>query len=56
MFQVEQVHLHTCLGCYVVVVFHFHNDVPPEPQQNVSMAAVLGAIPCLGHSNVVFIL
>ena len=35
---------------------HFHNDVAPEPQQNVSMAAVLGAITCLGHSNVVFIL
>ena len=35
---------------------HFHNDVPPEPQQNVSMAAVWGATTCLGHSNVVFIL
>ena len=35
---------------------HFHNNVPPEPQQNVSMAAVWGAITCLGHSNVVFIL
>ena len=55
MFKVEQVHLHTCLGCCVVVVFPFHNDVPPEPQQNVSMAAIWGAITCLGHSNVVFI-
>ena len=35
---------------------HFHNDLPPESQQNVSMAAVWGAITCLGHSNVVFIL
>ena len=35
---------------------NFHNDVPPEPQQNVSMAAVWGAITCLGHSNVLFIL
>ena len=35
---------------------HFHNDFPPEPQQNVSMAAVWDAITCLGHSNVVFIL
>ena len=33
-----------------------HNDVPPEPQQNVSMAVVRGAITCHGHSNVVFIL
>ena len=43
----------------VVVLFlcsHSHNDLPPEPQQNVSMAAVWGAITCLGHSNVVFIL
>ena len=35
---------------------HFHNDVPPEPQQNVSMAEVWGAITCLGHSNVVLML
>ena len=35
---------------------HFHNDVLPEPQHNVSMAAVWGAITCLGHSNVEFIL
>ena len=45
---------------YMVILLllcsYFHNDVPPEPQQNVSMDAVWGAITCLGHSNVVFIL
>ena len=28
----------------VVVVFHSPNDVPPEPQRNVSIAAVRGAV------------
>ena len=41
---------------WLLLCSHFHNDVPPEPQQNVSMAAVWGAITCLGHSSVVFIL
>ena len=41
----------------VLLLFsHSHNDVPPEPQQNISLAAVWGAITCLGHNNVVFIL
>ena len=57
-FMVEHLHLHTCLGWVVVLLLcsHSHNDVPPEPQRNVSMAAVWGPSTCLGYSNVVFIM
>ena len=33
-----------CVCVRVAVVSHPHNDVPPEAHQNVSMAAVRGAV------------
>ena len=51
--------LHTSFGLSNVVLLllcsHSHNDVPHEPQRNVSVAAMRGAVR-LSVSNVVFVL